>query len=145
MKQARRLSTIAKPGQIVISDQLKGVYDLETEKSIYRMLTRWEEVFLQKLYDLTENNLHSTSFDVNKLCSLIGMSRPQLYRKVTALIGLSPKAFIQAIKMRKALDLIKGSNSNISEIAFDLGYSNPSHFIKIFRERFSYSPSQMRE
>jgi AraC-like DNA-binding protein len=73
----------------------------------------------------------------------MGMSRPQLYRKTTSLTGKSPNDFIKEIRMRKAWHLLKLKKGNISEVALEVGYSNPSYFSKIFHESFGCTPSEL--
>jgi AraC-like DNA-binding protein len=45
--------------------------------------------------------------------------------------------------MHRALFLIKDKNLNISEVALEVGYNNPSYFSKCFQERFGIMPSKM--
>jgi len=72
----------------------------------------------------------------------MGVSRPQLYRKIRALTGRSPVDFIHDLKMNRALSLLKDKQHNITEIAMELGYSNPSYFAKCFQKKFGVTPSK---
>ena len=150
IQQGKRLCMIAEPNQIVLSAQLKDLLEMETESSLYpsvlssaKVLTNPEVEFINELFELTEQNLTSESFNVNNLSHLMGMSRPQLYRKTTSLTGKSPSEFIKEIRMRKAWHLLKSKKGNISEVALEVGYSNPSHFSKIFHESFGCTPSEL--
>lgn len=149
-KQARRLCTIAAPNQITLSANLQHLYEMEIEASksshlphSAKVLTKPEEDFMQELFDHTEQNLQIESFNVNNLCKLIGISRPQLYRKTTSLTGKSPNHFIKDLRMEKAWHLLKARKGNISEIAMEVGYSNPSYFSKLFFESFGFTPSSI--
>jgi AraC-like DNA-binding protein len=135
------------PNQIVLSANLKNLYQMETAaskndafSSSFRILMKSEEDFLHELFHHTENNLRSESFSVNNLCKLIGMSQPQLYRKIVSLTGSSPNQFITDLRMQLAWELLKTKKSNVSQIAFELGYSNPSYFSKVFLQKFGHSP-----
>jgi AraC-like DNA-binding protein len=150
IKQAKRLGMIADTNQIVLSANLRDLYTMETEASesvlipaSAKVLSQSEEVFLHELFELTEKNFQKESFNVNNLCKLIGISRPQLYRKTSALTGKSPNTFIRDLRMQKAWNLLKERNKNISEVALEVGYSNPSYFSKVFYERFGHTPSSL--
>lgn len=150
IKHAKRLCMIAGPNQIVLSAQLKDLFEMETEASglisslsSVNVLSKSEENFINALFEYTEKSLQTESFNVNNLCMLIGKSRTQLYRKITSLTGKSPNKFIKEVRMRKAWQLLKSKNGNISEIALEVGYSNPSYFSRIFHESFGYTPSEL--
>lgn len=104
LKKSKRLCMLSEPGQITISSDLNEMHSAEIKAIIneglsIRLLDSLEETFLKKLFDHTEANLTKESFNVNHLCGLIGVSRPQLYRKTTALTGKSPNSFIKDFKM----------------------------------------------
>jgi AraC-like DNA-binding protein len=151
IKQGKRLCMIAKPNQVILTSRLKELLEMETEASTYtgspfssKVLTKPEEHFIYQLFELTEENIHQENFNVNTLCKLIGQSRPQLYRKITSLTGRSPYQFIKEFRMKRAWQLVKANKGNISEIAFEIGYANHSHFTRTFRENFGYTPSELR-
>jgi AraC-like DNA-binding protein len=133
-KQAKRLCMTAAANQVVMSASLKDLYQMEVEaantlrSSSVKVLSQPEEIFLHELYELTEENYPAESFNVNKLCEMIGISRPQLYRKTSSLTGKSPNVFIRDLRMQKAWNLLKEKKGNVSEVAMEVGYSNPSYF-----------------
>ncbi|WPP50741.1 nickel-binding protein [Catalinimonas niigatensis] len=148
-RQAKRLCTIAAPNQVTLSANLQNLYEMEIAAStstylpLVRILTNPEEAFLHALFDHTEQNLQIENFNVNNLCKLIGISRPQLYRKTTSLTGRSPNHFIKELRMQKAWNLLKSRKGNVSEVAMEVGYSNPSYFSKLFYENFGITPSSI--
>jgi AraC-like DNA-binding protein len=80
---------------------------------------------------------------VASICKDIGISRPQLYRKITALTGRAPNDFLRDLRLEKSLALLKQRTRNISQIALEVGYSNPSYFSKCFAEKFGCLPSEV--
>lgn len=147
-QQAIRLCMVAGPNQLVLSANLQDLYAMEAATATrcspsVKILTKTEEHFLHALFDLTEQNLQTASFNVNNLCELIGVSRPQLYRKTTSLTGKSPNTFIKDIRMQKAWKLLRSRKGNVSEVALEVGYSNPSYFSKVFCDSFGHTPSSM--
>ncbi|MEK6478180.1 nickel-binding protein [Catalinimonas sp. 4WD22] len=151
IRQANRLCLIAQPDQIIITAQLKELLKMETEGSLYpatlssaRVLTGPEVVFTDKLFTIIEQNLQAEPLNVSKLSKLIGLSRPQLYRKVIALTGKSPNDFIKEVRMRKAWFLLQSKKKSISEVAYEVGFSSPSYFSKTFHEKYGYTPSELQ-
>jgi AraC-like DNA-binding protein len=69
------------------------------------------------------------------------ISERQLERRFKTATGLSPKQFLQSTRFEKSLKLIKENNfKNLSDIAFDLNYTDQSHFIKDFKEFSGFTP-----
>jgi AraC-like DNA-binding protein len=71
----------------------------------------------------------------------LGFSKSQLYRKLNALTGKSLNTFLKEYRLNRALNLLKLQAGNISEVAFDAGFSSPSYFSKCFRKKFGVYPS----
>jgi AraC-like DNA-binding protein len=57
------------------------------------------------------------------------------------LTGKSPNNFISDYRLKRALALLKTNRGNISEIAFETGFSSPSYFSKCFQKRYGHLPS----
>jgi YesN/AraC family two-component response regulator len=105
-------------------------------------LTSQNEKFLNKAIEIIENNLSDSEFDVDFFVKSIGISRAHLYHKFKTITGQSVKDFIRTIRLKRSLQMIKNNTGNISEIAYEVGFSNPAYFSKCFRRQFGYSPSQ---
>ena len=90
-----------------------------------------------------EEHLADDTFTVEELGELIGMSRSQLHRKLTAIIGQSPKKMIKTMRLQRALDLLKKQAGNVSEIAYMTGFSSPGYFASSFREEFGITPGEV--
>jgi AraC-like DNA-binding protein len=69
----------------------------------------------------------------------------QLYRKLKSLTNLSGNEFIKNIRLKKAVQLLETQNYNIAEIAYKVGFSDPSYFSKIFKKQYGKSPSEYFE
>lgn len=143
---AQRLKLSAENKKIVVSASVKMLSDFDTicsQQACAKIMTIAEEKFLDDLFDITHKKMADSDFNIENLSRKIGISRPQLYRKITSITGRSPNRFIRDIKMQKALSLICAKELNISEIALELGYTNPSYFSKRFHEKYGVAPSQV--
>lgn len=146
IRLAQRLSLIAEDQEIIASNlarKLSGIDEKPKSSSALKAIQVTEELFLENLFDITEKNLSDQTFNVQKLCHEIGISQPQLYRKVTSITGRSPVTFIRDIRLNKALSMIKENKYNLSEIALEIGYSSPSYFSKCFQDKFGVKASKI--
>jgi AraC-like DNA-binding protein len=100
---------------------------------------------MQKLQAEVHANLSDDSYTVPQLCEAIGMSRTQLHNKIKALTGFSTTIFIRTVRLQKAKELILHSQLTISEIAYEVGFVDPSYFSRKFAEEFGDRPSSMRK
>jgi AraC-like DNA-binding protein len=75
----------------------------------------------------------------------MSMSRVQLHRKLTALVEQPASEFIRTIRLNKAASLLKKKSGNIAEIAYDVGFTNPSYFSECFRAQFGKLPSEYKK
>jgi signal transduction histidine kinase/DNA-binding response OmpR family regulator len=101
-----------------------------------------DQQFLNKVIAEVEKNLTDTSFDVEKLCQAIRLSQPQTYRKIKALTDLSISEFIRNIRLKKAAQLLASGNQTISEVAYEVGFSDPNYFSKCFVKVYGQTPSE---
>ncbi|MFC2093452.1 two-component regulator propeller domain-containing protein [Bacteroidota bacterium] len=100
-----------------------------------------DEEFLKKTMEVVEKHISEPEFKLDDFGKEIGMSRTQLHRKVRALTNYSPHNFIRFIRLKHAAELLSKGAGNVTEIAYDVGFSSLSHFAKAFKEQFGKSPS----
>ncbi|MFT6320653.1 MAG: signal transduction histidine kinase/DNA-binding response OmpR family regulator [Granulosicoccus sp.] len=101
-----------------------------------------EDIFLQKLHEQIQLHLSDTQFGVPQLAATIDLSQMQLYRKLKALTGKTPSQFIRSYRLQQALELLQTGKFNVSEVAYDVGFSDPSYFSRMFHKEFGKNPSQ---
>ena len=114
-----------------------GLVEIE-EKHI----TPVDQEFLQKALAVINEHISDSSFGVEKLANYMAVSRSLLLKKIDALIGEKPVELIRRTRLNKAAKLIESSVGNISEIALEVGFSNPSYFAESFRKQFGVAPTQ---
>ena len=105
-------------------------------------VTSIDEQFLQQAIEIAEANIPNNAFDVDQFCEEMAMSRSTLNRKLRALTGSSTNEFIRLLRLKRASQLLQKNSATIVEIAYQVGFNNPSYFAECFREQFGKSPSQ---
>ena len=103
--------------------------------------TKSEDPFFRKLVELIKSRVEITDLSVNDLYPEMGISRAQFFRKVKAISNLSPNRLIVSIKMNIAADMLREGRLTVSEVAYKLGYTDPSYFSKVFKGTYGISPS----
>lgn len=83
-----------------------------------------------------------TDFSVGRFCKEIGMSRPQVHRKLSALTEQSTSRFIRTIRLNYASSYFATGVGNVFEVSNLVGFSNLSYFAKCFHKQFGLSPSE---
>lgn len=97
---------------------------------------------LERLLSVIHENIADEHFDVDQLARQAGFSRAQLYRKVKALTDQSVSEYIQSIRLKRAAELILQQAGNLNEVAYQVGFKDPSYFSKCFRKQFDCLPSE---
>jgi AraC-like DNA-binding protein len=104
-----------------------------------------DDAFLKKAVEAVERHMGEEAFGVTELGEALAMSRVQLHRKITALTDRPPGEFIRYLRLHRAMELLKRDAGTVSEIAYSVGFSDPSHFTRRFRELFGTLPSDVRK
>lgn len=78
------------------------------------------------------------------LADAAGMSVFHFARAFKRTFGCPPHAYLREIRLREADRLLRTSRLNITEIAFECGYSSSSAFTAAFRRRYARTPSEWR-
>ena len=92
-----------------------------------------------------EENIAAEEFEIHQLCRQMAMSRAQLYRKFKALTGKSVFEYLRTLRLHKAKELLLTSTLNVTQVCYDVGFNNLSHFSRIFTEEFGRKPSDFRK
>lgn len=101
--------------------------------------------FLEKVIGLLEKNYKNDRYGIHHLYSDLGISRVQLHRKLTALTGQSASNFIRNFRLQKAKKLLLETNKHVSDIAFEVGFSDASYFSKSFIQEYGMASTEMRK
>ena len=103
-----------------------------------------DEQLLRRVVEVIFAHLDESEFSVDDLCMNIGMSKATLYRKLKSLTGCSTNEFIQNTRLKYAAKVLSETHKAISDIAYDVGFSDPYYFSRAFKKLFGKSPKQYR-
>jgi AraC family transcriptional activator of pobA len=100
--------------------------------------------YLIQFKDFLEENFKEIK-SVNQYADKLSISEKQLHKATTSLLDKTPKQIIDERILLEAKRLLAHSNLSIKEIAYDLGYEEPTNFIKYFKKHTESTPSEFRE
>ncbi|MFC2140689.1 response regulator, partial [Acidobacteriota bacterium] len=103
--------------------------------------TEIDRGFMKELNAVIEKNLSDPEFNVDRLAKKLYLNRITLYRKILAISGESPTEFIRSHRLKQGAQLLERSFGSVTEVAFEVGFSNSSYFARCFKEVFHQSPS----
>ena len=102
----------------------------------------------QKLYreakHLIDIGYNSQDISIQKIADELGVHRSYLSSIFKDFHKISPKEYLLEVRMNRAKELLKTTDQPIKIIAYSVGYLDPLHFSKAFRQYYDCSPSQCR-
>lgn len=104
-----------------------------------------EDQFLELIHQHIEENIDNENFSVSDLAQKVGLSRSALHRKLIRYSGQSARDLILETRLNRARKLLENDVATAAEIAYQVGFSYPSYFNKVFKERFGVSPGDLRK
>lgn len=125
---------------------LKKAYLEKSGESTGKLISNTlDEQFLNKIMDYIEKELSRSDLEISNLCSELGMSSSNLYRKIKAVTDLSPNDFIKDYRMKRAGEMLRNGETSVAEVAYKTGFSDPLYFSKCFKKQYGVSPSTFIE
>jgi signal transduction histidine kinase/ligand-binding sensor domain-containing protein/DNA-binding response OmpR family regulator len=101
-----------------------------------------DKLFLEQAMKAVEDNLADPEFNVQVLLREMGMSQSFLYRRVKSITGQSVVEFIRDVRLKRAAQLLAGTQLRISDVAYQVGIQDLKHFRTMFQKLYGMSPSE---
>ena len=96
------------------------------------------------LQQLIKSYLHDDSLSINTLAEISGMSLRSLQRRLSE-SGTSYSELLEQVRIQKSMELLGSSDAKIIDVAYAMGYRDPSHFSRAFRRLTGNSPRLYRQ
>jgi YesN/AraC family two-component response regulator len=133
-----------------VGDMLDGMinyifrmeYDLLVSKELSRPRSYSQEIAERALHFIKEN--FSQSVTLQNVAEHVKLSPFYLAHLLKKETGYSFMEYLVKLRMGEASSILKSTNRSIKEIAYQVGYDNPTYFSKVFRHHFKKSPQVFR-
>ncbi|KZN35751.1 GlxA family transcriptional regulator [Pseudoalteromonas luteoviolacea] len=99
---------------------------------------------IHKIQDEICNNVEK-NYSLEQLANIACLSQRQLSRLFSLHLGISPREYLQQIKVGYAKQLLQHSNHSVEHVAQSCGYSSSRQFRRIFAKIVHQSPQQFRQ
>jgi ligand-binding sensor domain-containing protein/signal transduction histidine kinase/DNA-binding response OmpR family regulator len=104
-----------------------------------------DKEFMTRLLEVIDTQMVNPDFDIEYLCSQIGMSRTKLYQKIKHISNQSIGDFIRTIRLKKAVQIMTHEDVSLAEVMYRIGIQTQSYFTKAFKKEFNQTPSQFMQ
>jgi AraC-like DNA-binding protein len=104
-----------------------------------------EDAFMKKIHTAFSENLEDENFGIEQICDIMAMSRAQIYRKFKALTNRSVNDYLISFRLHMARKLLHESDLNVTQVAYQVGFKNLSHFSNRFHEEHGINPGAVKQ
>jgi AraC-like DNA-binding protein len=117
---------------------------IELKKRDEKQLYALNSHDIQVIYNVKEQMLEhlETPPIINELALLANMSPSKLKRLFKQIFGNSIFSYYQEFRMKEATRLLKEEKLSVSDVGYRLGFTNLSHFSRVFQEHIGMKPKQ---
>ena len=128
---------------LLMQQTLKKTYQKQKEIQVQDLeIVSEDEKFLKAAFDCIEKNITNYNFSVEELSRQMALSRVSLYKRMLALTGKTPVDCIRTVRLKRAVQLLEKSQLSIANIAYEVGFNNPTYFSKVFKDEYGTVPSE---
>jgi AraC-like DNA-binding protein len=105
---------------------------------------RREKNLFERLQVIFQNNL-CRNIPVEEMAAAVNLSRSHFTRLFTRELGISPRKYLEELRLKTARDLLDEENITVKEAAIRVGIQDVNYFCRIFKNRFGVSPGKYRK
>ncbi len=101
--------------------------------------------FEDKLLPYINSKYSDPELSINSIKSELGISENKISKILKEIAQMNFKQYVNSIRIIEAKRLLKRDSNTVSEIAYQVGYSNVTHFNRVFKSAADCSPSDYRK
>ena len=110
-------------------------------QNINPMQQHYEDELMNEITQYIMNHINS-SLSINEICDKFAISRSSLQALFKRNLDISPKHYINNIKLEQSKILLKKSARTVSEVSDMLGFASIHYFSRKFKLQYGISPSE---
>ena len=114
---------------------------MDCSKNIFRQMLQLRQPVKTDIHRVVEEN-YTSPISLDELAYLSGRSLSSFKREFQNIYGEPPARWIREKRLSKAQQMLRSSSLSVADVAYSLGFENPTHFSRIFKQQYGYAPSQ---
>lgn len=132
-----------------------GLNDFILHTELYRILSIFAtadsnnadaaDYYILAALDYIRENIGDPELRIETVARAAGISHSYLCRIIQNKTGRTVKNHMIRMRLQAAARLLKNTDLNINEIVWSVGFSDPSHFCKAFKNYYKVNPSEFRK
>lgn len=115
---------------------------MECSKNIFRQMLQLRQPVKADVHRVVEEN-YTSPISLEELAYLSGRSLSSFKRDFQDIYGQPPARWIREQRLSKARQLLEASQMSVTDVAYSLGFENPTHFSRIFKQQYGFPPSEV--
>ena len=120
-----------------------AVIDAEEKEAIEEnklpTMSKYDREFLEKMDSIMMENISDDMFTIDTLAERLNMSRSSFYRKIKALMGMTPVDYMKNYRLDVAASQLR-EKIRVNEVVANVGFTSHSYFAKCFKEKYGVLP-----
>lgn len=104
--------------------------------------TSADDRFMQKFFEIIENNLSDPDLNIDFISKELAFSRANFYRKMKAITDISPNELVKNKRLEIAARMLSETDMNVTEISVATGFSTSAYFTKSFKSVYGIPPME---
>ena len=117
---------------------------MDCSKNIFRQILQLRNPVKTDIHRIVEQN-YTSPVSLEDLAYLSGRSLSSFKRDFQQIYNTTPAKYIREKRLQKAKELLQSTAMPVSEVAYSLGFENPTHFTHVFKDYFGTAPSKIAE
>lgn len=109
----------------------------------YRVVTAPVASVVESVVDHVRDNI-GTPVSISALAARCGFSEGHFHRAFKQLTGMSPRRYVEQLRLQRALQWLRETQMPVAQIARMVGYTDPLYFSRAFRKATGHAPLDMR-
>ena len=115
---------------------------MDCSKNIFRQMLQLRHPVKTDIHRVVEEN-YTSPISLEELAYLSGRSLSSFKRDFQSIYGETPAKWIREKRLSKARQMLQASQMSVADVAYSLGFENPTHFSRIFKQQYGISPSSL--
>jgi len=118
--------------------------DAVEERSNTTFASNFNHLDIEKLFDIrnTLTTEYSSHHEIKTLADNVAMSKSKLQKMFKDVFGITIYQYALKVKIEEAKRMIETKKFTISEVGYQIGYTNLSHFTAAFKKQVGLNPKQ---